>query len=290
MRGICNLLCVISLACAACRPSSTTAATDASLPNVSITLPPPTSAAPDARALRLTNPNNLPAYAGPTGAIHGRVVTSGSASTAVTIDTKACPKAALQYNRTFREGLADASGKRPVADAVVVVTGYSGFYIPETRKNVRAVFAECDFETHTVTMTLGQQLEVVNKSDVPFAPRLQPSPPSVMMLAPPLERGEPVHLSPDGPGYFRLTDQLGKLKYLEVGVYVLLHPLHTVSKLDGSFRIEGVPAQKLMLGGRLANGDRTGTREVDVPAGGSVEVELLIEAKATDTTKDAGHR
>jgi hypothetical protein len=162
---------------------------------------------------------------------------------------------------------------------VVVVTGYSGFYIPEARKEVRLAFRDCDFATHTVTVTAGQQLAIVNQTDVPFAPRLVPSPPSVLLIAPPQERGEPVRLTPERPGYFRLVDQLGKLKYLELGVYVLLHPLHTVSGLDGSFLIEGVPAQRLSLGGRLASGDRTGSREVDVPPGGTVDVELLLNPK-----------
>ena len=288
MYSIRNALCILLLG--ACR-STTTTPTDA--PPTDAAVPPPDASAratDQARFLRLTNPGNLPVYAGPVGAIHGRVVTSGPAASAVTADTQSCPKAAPQYARAFREGPADASGTRPVADAVVVVTGYSGFYIPEARTRARVVFADCDFETHTVTMTLGQQLEVVNKTDVPFAPRLVPSPPSVWLVAPPQERGEPIHLTPEAPGYLRLVDQLGRLKYLELGVYVLLHPLHTVSKPDGSFRIEGIPAQKLMLGGRLANGDRTGARDVDVLAGGDVEIELLLEPKAATALKDAGRR
>ena len=264
MVGIRHSLCFICIV--GCRSSVPSPTADAA--------PSPSA---DARALKLTNPNHLPAYAGPVGSIRGRVVTRGPAASAVTVDTHSCPKAAPHYARAFREGATDGSGNRPLADAVVVVTGYSGFYVPETRKDVRLAFRDCDFETHTVTVTFGQQLSIVNQTDVPFAPRLLPSPPSVLLIAPPQERGDAVHLAPERPGYFRLVDQLGKLKYLELGVYVLLHPLHTVSALDGAFRIDGVPAQKVTLGGRLASGNRTGTREVDVPPGGTIEVELLLE-------------
>jgi hypothetical protein len=83
-----------------------------------------------------------------------------------------------------------------------------------------------------------------------------------------------------------LVDQLGKLKYMELAVYVLLHPLHTVSGLDGSFLIEGVPAQRLSLGGRLASGDRTGSREVDVPPGGTLDVELFLDPKDAGAPPD----
>ena len=81
----------------------------------------------------MLNPQHLPVYSGPTGSVEGTILVIGPAAPDVKIDTKQCPAALDTYGKLFREGTPAApNGPRPLADAVVIAVGYSGYYIPET--------------------------------------------------------------------------------------------------------------------------------------------------------------
>jgi hypothetical protein len=241
-----------SLTFLACKEKTDTspAPTTSSAPATSLASAAPASSGPvhsipipSASVLATVNPENLPAYDGPTGSVEGTIYVSGDPSPPVMGKSyEKCPAAAATYDRMFREGAPRPDGTRPLADAIVAVTGYSGYYIPERREAVTLAIKDCAYEARTVALTFGQRLEVRNldmaKPPRMYAPHFANWPDPALMLAPP--GGDPVKLYPKAPGRFRLVD-LGGFDYLEAEVYVLGQPLHDVSNALGHYRIDGVP-------------------------------------------------
>jgi hypothetical protein len=245
---------------------------------------------PSGSVAAAVNPGNLPAYRGPTGSVEGFVLVKGDPSPdAPTLDFSKCPSAAPNYKRLFREGPARQDGTRPVADAVVAVIGYSGFFLPEQREAKRLTFADCDFPTHAVTLTFGQRLEVENKTRLVFAPMLEEAPSPALMVAPPELRGDPVRIYAPRPGHFTLTDRMGA-GYLKTHVYVLLHPLHTVSSVEGKYRIDGVPVGKLEVHARLPQIQAETKQAVEITADAVAKVDLTLTYTAPKALPDAGVR
>jgi hypothetical protein len=202
---------------------------------------------PTASIAAMVNPQNLPAYEGPTGSVEGTITVTGPPapeSAAISKDYGKCPDGAAFYGREFREGEPTApGGPRWLADAVVAVTGYSGFYVPEKEEAEPLAITGCVFEKRTVTMTFGQRLDVRNLTKEFWTPQLQPAQTGVMMMAAP--KGDPVHLYPRKPGRYLLIDH--DRKYAVADLYAFLHPLHTTSGASGKYRIDGVPVGKLRV-------------------------------------------
>jgi hypothetical protein len=200
----------------------------------------------------VVNQSNLPAYDGPTGSVEGTILVKGPASPDVpSLDVRPCPAALDTYGKVFREGPARADGTRPLGDAVVAVTGYEGYFVPEKQEAQRiAISAGCGYPTRTIATTFGQRLEFVNDSKLPFAPYLEDAFEPAVMIAPPDRNGEPVKMYPPQAGYFTLKDRLQP--FVRGDVYVMRQPLHAVSNVAGYYRIDGVPVGKLKVGARLA--------------------------------------
>jgi hypothetical protein len=196
---------------------------------------------------KTVNPTKLPAYKGPTGVVEGTVwVTGDPAPPLMGKNFDKCPEAASVYSKAFREGPPLEGGKRALADAIVVVTGYSGFYLPEKRPNKLVTVSHCAYSARTIDMTFGQALEVKNEGSAPmYAPFLENQASPAIMVA--TLGGDPVRLYPKKPGRYRLVDRLGH-SWLEADIFVLYQPLHTVTDVAGHFRIEGVPVGKLKIG------------------------------------------
>jgi hypothetical protein len=156
-----------------------------------------------------------------------------------------CPSAAAVYSKTFREGAPLADGSRPLADAVLGVTGYTEYVVSEKQPAERVTIKDCAYSARSVAMTFGQVLEVQNDHAGPmFAPDLEnQSSPAIMMATP---GGDPVRIYPKKPGRYRLIDRVGS-SWLEADIFVSVTPLHAVSDVKGHFRIEGVPVGKLKL-------------------------------------------
>ena len=230
---------------------------------------------PKERVDSTVNPEHLPAYHGPTGVVEGTVwVTGDEAPPLMGKSFDRCPAAAEVYSKTFREGPADARGRRPLADAIVGVTGYSGFYIPEQQTSQLLTIANCAYSARTVAMTFGQALEVKNYNAGPlFAPTFENQADPVLMVATP--NGDPVRLYPRAPGRYRLIDRAGH-SWLEADVYVLFQPLHAVTDLAGHFRIEGVPVGKLKIGVQHPAIDKQIQQDIEVKDGVVSEVELTL--------------
>ena len=192
------------------------------------------------------NPSNLPEYSGPTGTIEGTVWVDGEPPARRTekVPSPGCPGAAVMYATTFREGMENEQKVHALADAPVGVVDPappSTFYLPPHGATETLKLTGCLPEKRTLAMTFGQSLDVLNKSGTIVAPQLQPSSASALMVA--TVNGDPVHLYPQRPGHFRLTDMLGKAA-LDLDVYVFLFSLHDVTTEQGRFHIEGVPLGK----------------------------------------------
>jgi hypothetical protein len=231
---------------------------------------------PSAMIAAVVNPMHLPAYSGPTGVVEGTVLVRGpDAPDVPNLDVRSCPAALDTYGKLFRAGPRRADGARPLADAIVVVTGYSGFYLPERSTAERVTIgARCGYPTRSIALTFGQRLEIANDSTLAFAPYLEGVPQLTVLVAPPQQRGEPAKIFAPRSDYYVLRDQMQK--FVRGDVYVLRQPLHSVSDIDGRFRIEGVPAGKLAIGAQLAALPGQATKDVDVRANVVQEVEMVL--------------
>jgi hypothetical protein len=234
---------------------------------------------PSASVVAEVNPEGLPAYDGPTGSVQGTVYIKGDPPADLKgQDFSRCPDAAGEYGKIFRDGPALPDGRRPLADAVVVVTGYSGAYVPEKNEARTITFEGCGFSSRTITMTFGQRLDIVNQSALVFAPELREAASPAVLVPPPHGAGDPVHVYPPHPGAFRLDDKLGALPYLFAQVIVLKQPLHTVTDTAGHFRIDGIPVGKgLHLNVELAIIDKRAWRKIDVVAGVVADADMTLD-------------
>jgi hypothetical protein len=240
---------------------------------------------PSASVAAALGADRMPPYEGPTASVEGTIYVTGPAAPDVPADFSKCPEAQKTYGKLFREGAPQGdAGARPLVDALVGVTGYSGFYIPEKREAKLATIENCAFTQRTIDMTFGQRLDVLNKMPTTvYAPSLVGVTTPALMVAPP-NGADPVHLYPPHPGWFLMKDRLDGVAPVTADVYVLLHPLHAVTDKDGHYRIDGLPVGKrLTVFARLAAiGETAGTIE---PLAGVVhKLDLTLQYGA----KDAG--
>ncbi len=283
-------LLVAAAATGACHGSKESAGSDAGPRQAA---PPPSAPMnvtplPAASIDAYVNPGHLPVYTGPTGSVEGTIRIDGPPAPEVKgLDFTKCPDGARMYGMLFREGPPGADGSRPLPDAVVAVTGYSGFYLPERNEAQTLTIEDCAFAARTVAMTFGQRLEVANKTNELWAPMLTQAPLPVLMMA--TSNGDPVKLYPTHPGYFTLVDK-GAHPWAVANVYALLHPLHAVSDAAGHYRIDGAPVGKLKVGARLQAIQREASADVMVLANVVQKVDLVIHNAAAAPLADAGPR
>lgn len=243
--------------------------------------PPNAVGLPSATVAAVVNPMNLEPYAGPTGSVEGTVLVRGPDSPDVPgLDVRACPAALDTYGKVFRAGPSRSDGARPLADAVVVVTGYGG-YLPEKSDVQRVVIgANCGYPSRAIALTFGQRLEIANDSTLPFAPYLEGAPQLTVMVAPPQQRGEAVKIFPVRADFFPLRDQLQK--FVRADVYVLRQPLHAVTDLQGHFRVDGVPTGRIRVSARLGAVLGEADQEAVVRSDAVQKVELVLTYAPAD--------
>jgi hypothetical protein len=229
---------------------------------------------PAASVEAYVNPGHLPPYTGPTGSVEGTIRVDGPASpTMPGVDFSTCPAAAHTYGKVFREGPPGADGSRPLADVLVAVTGYAGYFVPERNEAEKLAIDDCAFSARTVAMTFGQRLEIANKTPELWAPSLAQTPMPVLMMA--TSHGDPVRLYPSHPGYFTLIDK-EKHAWAQADVYALLQPLHAVSDAAGHYRIDGVPVGKMKVNARLRVLQREASADVEVLANVVKTADLVL--------------
>ncbi len=238
---------------------------------------------PAASVAKMVNPHGLPAYVGPTGSVEGTITVTGDPAPTVSASFAPCPDAEKTHGRAFREGApAKPGGPRWLADAVVAITGYGNFFIPEKDEAVVVEIRGCSLTKRTVTMTFGQRLEVKNLTREFWTPKLEPPQTSVLMMATP--GGDAVKLYPKKPGHYLLVDH--DRKYAVEDLYAFLHPLHTSSAVGGTYRIDGVPVGKVTVNTSHPKiPDAESSREVVIREGVVTRVDLTLTHKAP---RDAG--
>jgi hypothetical protein len=260
----------------------TNASDAASAPRTTSVAPVNALPIPSASVAAEVNRENLPPYDGPTGSVEGTVYITGDPPKVLpNLDFSKCPDGAAIYGKMFRDGAKLPDGRRPLADAVVAVTGYSGFYIPETKESKQMVFDGCGFPSLTVAMTFGQRLDIVNKSKLVFAPELEQAPTGAVLVPPPMQAGDPVHIYPPHPGEFTLHDKVNALSYLRAEIIVMRQPLHAETDTSGHYRIDGVPVGKgLVVNTELPIIHQKASQKVDIVGGVVARVDLVLEYHA----------
>lgn len=225
------------------------------------------------------NPYNLPAYTGPTGSVEGTVTIDGPPAPSVTLDSSKCAASIDMYGKLFREGApVRPAGPRPLADAVVVVVGYTDYYVREPSEVVKITIAPpCAYPSRTLAITYGQRIEISNESDLIFAPLIDEVSTPAVMVAPPRGTGEAIKLYPQRAGHFTLTDRLEG--FVREDLYVFRHPLHAVTDRSGHFRIDGVPVGRLKLGVAHPGAGAQAEVPIDITAGGVQKADVKVTYK-----------
>jgi hypothetical protein len=188
-----------------------------------------------------------------------------------------CASAKETYGKLFREGPG-----RGLADVVVGVTGYPG-YVPEERAAEIADANGCAWSARTYVLTFGQTLDVRSRDSRAYVPDLMGARLKAQLVA--LPRGDAIHLYPERPGRYQLTDSMRLFMLAEV--LVVKFPTHAVTGLDGHFSIPRVPVGKVKVSALLPATMAQVEKEVEVHAGELVEVKLVLnfDRKAWDAQR-----
>ncbi len=225
---------------------------------------------------KLVNPDNLPAYAGPTGTVRGVVTGAGSLPPVATEHLAKikppCPEGRETYGHVFREGM-----MRSLADVLVAVTGYTG-YVPAKDAKQTVGARGCAFSTRTIALTFGQTLDVVSKDSEGYVPNLLGAHMQAQLLA--LPGGVPSTLYPPEPGHYWLTDDLKV--FMLADVFVLKYSTHDVTSLDGRFEIADIPVGKARISALLPATGVVVEKDIELKAGQTLDLplQLAFDAKA----------
>ena len=242
---------------------------------------------PDKDVIAMVNPDHLPAYIGPTGSIEGTVKVIGPAAPPSGITEAAfamCPDSKNEYGKQFRAGeVTDSNNAHWLADAIVVVTGYKGFWVPEKKEAVVVDIDGCGTPHRTITMTFGQRLEIKNLTNEFWTPLLEPAQGGAMMMAPP-HNTDPVKLYPKKAGRHALVDH--DRKYFINDLMVMRHPLHAVTDvMTGHYRIDGVPVGKMHVSASHPQIKHAGsTMDTVVRSGETATVNFELTYKPDDVS------
>ena len=227
------------------------------------------------------NGNGEAPYAGATGTIGGTITISGDPAPDMPEITAAipadCEGAKEMYGKLFREG-----ANRALADVVVGVTGYSG-YLPEDAPAQLADATGCAWNSRTYVLTFGQSLDVRSRDSRPYVPDLLGAKLKAQLVA--LPRGEAIHLYPEQPGRYQLTDSMRIFMMAEV--LVVKFRTHAVTGVDGRYVIPRVPVGKVKVSALLPVTQAHIEKEVEVHAGELVDVPLTLtfDRKAWDARR-----
>ncbi|HYQ45548.1 MAG TPA: hypothetical protein VER11_26355 [Polyangiaceae bacterium] len=209
-------------------------------------------------------------YSGSTGTISGLITVTGDPAPdmpeVIAKIPSDCAGAKDTYGKLFREGAG-----RALADVVVGVTGYSG-YVPELAPAQVADANGCAWNARTYMLTFGQSLDVRSRDSRPYVPDLMGAKLKAQLVA--LPRGEAIHLYPEQPGRYQLTDSMRLFMLAEV--IVVKFSTHAVTGLDGRYVIPRVPVGKVKVSALLPATMAQVEKEVEVHAGELVELPLSV--------------
>jgi len=227
---------------------------------------------PPDEVARVVNPKNEKPYSGPVGVLEGRITLDGDEPIDTAFKFKSgCGEAAASYSKLFRVGQ-----DRTLADVLVAVTGYEGF-VPAKESAQKLTIQGCAFNRNTVALSFGQRLEVANLDQVEaYMPFMDGAPFRAVMVA--IPQGDPIRLYPNKPGRYLVRDQLPH-EYLVANIFVVAYSTHSVTGLDGRYRIEGIPVGKVRVNALLPAVRKTAQKELEIKEGKN-ELDLVISYDA----------
>jgi hypothetical protein len=225
---------------------------------------------PAASVEAIVNPTHLPPYAGPTGAVEGKVRVKGDAAPASDAKvTPSCAPAAEFYAAEFREG-----PERALPDVMVAVTEYAG-YVPAREPAVRVSIKDCAFNQRTIVAAFGQRIEVTNLDDkASYIPYLVNEPAAAHMVAPP--HSDAVKLYPLKVGRFLLADEMNR-RWMQADVLVVKYATHAVTGIQGHYRIEGIPVGNVKVSAYLPSVELVGNQSTTIESGKTATVDFELQ-------------
>ncbi len=217
-----------------------------------------------------------PAYKGPTGTLSGTIRIKGDPPPEHAFTyPKECGGAAATYGKLFRVGLEGST----LADAIVAVTKYAGFVAPKQDK-VAITIRNCSYSTRSIAVTDGQHIEVKNLDPLTsYVPHLDGARLPALSVAVP--RGKSIKLYTRKAGRYWLRDQMGR-KFMVAHVFHFRFATTDVTKLDGKYKIEGIPVGKVEVSAMLPAAKLLSTTKagVQIKAGdNTLDLELVFDAK-----------
>jgi hypothetical protein len=231
---------------------------------------------------KVVDPKGEPPYAGPTGTLRGVIRVSGDAPPELPVkiaDTPCRGEAAATHGKLFRVGQDGA-----LADALVAVTGYSG-YVPPREPVAKLTIHGCSFARRTLVATFGQRIEVANLDKLEtYMPFLDGAPVKAVLVA--IPGGDAVRLYPPQPGRYLLRDQLPH-DYMTAEVFVLAYATHDVSGLDGKYEITGIPVGPVEVNAMLPATKKAATQRIEIkPGDNTLDLTIPFDAQK-DYKKEA---
>jgi hypothetical protein len=157
----------------------------------------------------------------------------------------------------------------------VGVTGYRG----NARQKAGPVEVEakgCAFSTRTIALTKSQHVAVKSGDERSYVPSLFGARSKATLVAVP--HGNPVPVYHRGAGQYVLVDDMRI--FAQATVLVVDYPTFDVTKLDGKFRIEGVPAGSVEVSAFLPAANLNVTKKVTVERNRVVQVPLILKFDA----------
>ena len=247
-----------------------------------------TSAAPTAKAdepsdlyplgedaiRKIVNPSGATEWTGPTGVIEGTIHVVGDKAAVRTFAglPKGCEHAQDVHGPVYLSG-----PKGELEGALVAAIEVAG-YVRTPRNDRPITIKDCAVEPTVIDMTLGQRLMVTNLDDAPYMPQV-PRKMVVRRLALKGMTPVPVMLTEVAP--YALSWIVGA----DPGpgsptatVFVLPSALHDVTKVDGKFRIAGVPEGSARVVVSHIGMDEV-SKQVTVKGGEVLHVDLTMTYK-----------
>lgn len=223
---------------------------------------------------RILNPSKATEYTGPTGVVEGTITVKGDPPAMRTFQTlpKECEVAKAIHAPAYRAG-----PKNELADVLVGVRTWTG-YVRPSREDKVITIKNCSIEPTVIDLSLGQRLMVGNADAMPFMPQTATKM-AVQRLA--LKDMSPVPLIFTSPAAYGLTWLAGAPPGSDVPtatVFVIPNALHTVTNLDGKYRITGIPVGKAHISASHLGMDEVG-KDVTIEAGKELKVDLVLTYK-----------
>jgi hypothetical protein len=229
----------------------------------------------DQQLQKILNPAGATEYTGPTGVIEGTITVKGDPPAMRTFQTlpKECEGAKAIHGPAYRAG-----PKGELADALIGVRTWTGYVRPSKDDKVITI-KNCSIEPTVIDLSLGQRLMIGNVDAMPYMPQTAAKM-IVRRLA--IKDMSPVPLILTEPAAYGLTWLTGTLPGADVPtvtVFVIPNALHTVTGIDGKYRITGVPVGKAHISASHLGMDEAG-KDVMVEAGKELKLDLTLNYKS----------